>query len=158
MVIIHSIINFIFCLIFVVFSILFFSVYYSYKLHKSKIDVFICEKYFFIFITFFFFIIKTIIGFFESSKDNETSTLLFDIQNYLFNISLHSIFILQFFSSIENYLTFKRPNHMFNSIIYRYGYKIYYELILLILCLGYFLPDYRSYGGRSRGYRLSGGL
>ena len=142
MVIIHSIINFIFCLIFVVFSILFFSVYYSYKLHKSKIDVFICEKYFFIFITFFFFIIKTIIGFFESSKDNETSTLLFDIQNYLFNISLHSIFILQFFSSIENYLTFKRPNHMFNSIIYRYGYKIYYELILLILCLGYFLPDY----------------
>lgn len=97
---------------------------------------------------FFFFIIKTIIGIFESSKDDDTinelktSTLLFDIQNYLFNISLYSIFVLQFFSSFENYLTFKRPNHMFNSIIYRYGYKLYYEFILLILSLGYFLPDY----------------
>ena len=148
--VIHGIIVFVFSLIFFVLSFLFFCAYFSYKKTKSKEDVLICEKHFLYMVIYGFFLLKTVLGFFEVPSEDKseeyvkdlTSTTLFTIQNYVFNVSILGIFILKFFSSIENYIMFKRPNHMFNSIIYKYATKPYYEIILLLLCSGYFLYDF----------------
>ena len=131
-------------------SILFFNSYFStYKKNKIKEDYLIVEKSLFTFFGFFFYIINCLYYIlndttYNGNDTNITKTLSL-IQLHCFNIFIPTFFIIRLFMSLEFFLTFKRPNHIFNSIIYKYKNKFYYEIITLIISLGIYFIDLKYY-------------
>ena len=146
----YSIFNFTSSFLILIMSILFFNSYFStYKKKKIKEDYLIVEKTLFTFLGFFFYIINCLYYILNDTTYNEnvgniTKTLSL-IQLHCFNIFIPAFFIIRLFMSLEFFLTFKRPNHIFNSIIYNYKNKFYYEIIILIISLGIYFIDLKYY-------------
>ena len=112
------------------FSILFFFAYFSSKKRKIKEDVLICERSLMMFVIVGFYVFKIIVSFFESDSRN---TPMMKISCLLFNYCLFALTLVRLCHSFENYLTFSRPNHFLNSLIYSYSSKPYYELFICAL-------------------------
>ena len=144
----YSIFNCTSSLLIVTISIFFFYSYFSYKKKKIKEDYLIVEKSSFTFLGFFFYIIYCLYYLLNDANNNEISRvvkILSLIQLHCYNIFIPAFFIIRLFMSLEFFLMFKRPNHIFNSIIYNYQYKVYYEMIILIISLGIYFIDLKFF-------------
>ncbi len=84
---------------------------------------------------------------YTNNNDNVSSEakIISLIQLHCYNIFIPAFFIIRLFMSLEFFLMFKRPNHIFNSIIYNYQYKVYYEMIILIISLGTYFIDLKFF-------------
>ena len=127
-------------------SVFFFYAYFSsYKKKKIKKNYLIVEKSSFTFLGFLFYMINCLyyILNYTNNNDNVSSEakIISLIQLHCYNIFIPAFFIIRLFMSLEFFLTFKRPNHIFNSIIYNYKNKLYYEVIILIISLGTYFID-----------------
>ena len=134
---IHFIISFIFgFFIFFLSTLIFNSHFYSYKKKKIKNDILITEKSASTLLCFIFYMIICLYNFLnENNGDYTVENKLSKIQLIIFNIFISMFFSFRLFMSFEFYLTYKRPNYIFNSIIYNYKSYLRYEIILFIITL-----------------------
>ena len=134
---IHFIISFIFgFFIFFLSTLIFNSYFYSYKKKKIKNDILITEKSASTLLCFIFYMIICLYNFLnENNGDYTVENKLSKIQLIIFNIFISMFFSFRLFMSFEFYLTYKRPNYIFNSIIHNYKSYLRYEIILFIITL-----------------------
>ena len=131
---IHSIISFILCLFIFIFSIMFLRSF-LYKKKKIKEDILIIEKSLCTFLCFMFYFIFLFYKSLNEKENNNLEKKLNKIQLNFFNIYIIKFFCFRLFISLEFYFLYKIPNHLFNSMIYNNKLNVWYEIILIILCI-----------------------
>ena len=142
---IHSCISFTLCLLIFILSIMFFQSF-LHKKKKIKEDILIIEKSIFTFLCFFIYFIFVFYKLLNDEEDNNLEKKLDNIQLNIFNIYIIQFFCFRLFISLEYYLSYKIPNHLFNSIIYNYKLNLWYEIILILCIFSYIFleKDYSS--------------
>ena len=128
-------------------SLFFLNSYISlYKNKKVKEDYLYVEKSLITFICYIFYMIICLFNILdENSGNSSTSINLSLIQLHIFNLFIPAFYIIRLFMSLEFYLTFKRPNYIFNSIIYNYKSQFYYEIIIILISLTSYFFDITYY-------------
>ena len=130
-----SFITFFISLMLIVLSSMFFNSYFfSYKKRKTKEDILIVEKSIFTLICYIFYMIVCLFCILDDGQSKSVRENLFKLQILIYNIFITGFIIFRLFLSFEFYLTFKKPNYTFNSIIHNYKLQLWYEIILLVIC------------------------
>ena len=124
-------INFLFSLVLVSINFSLFHAMSKYKKLRSKEENLFLEKTLFTAICFSYFLLLSVFMILGVLK-NDRSAILYQIQEYLFNIYILSIYIINCFISFEMYCTYKNPIHYYLIIFNKKSRKIY-EIILLII-------------------------
>ena len=132
--IIHLIFTFILCLFIFILSIMLLNSF-TYKKKKIKEDYLIIEKNFCTCLCFIFYFVFYFYKILNDEENNNLEKKLNKIQLDIFNIYIITFFCFRLFISFEFYLLYKIPNHLFNSIIYNYKLNLWYEFILIIVCI-----------------------
>lgn len=105
-------------------SLLMSCAFIKHKIRKTKEDILQCEKHIISVLAFGLFAIMKVVA---SIGNNDLEV----IYSFLMYILIISLYLIQCFITFEKYLTYKYPNHLFNSIIYSYKSKLWYEGIIL---------------------------
>ena len=127
-----SLFNFIFSLLLFIVN---FSVFYELirmKKIRSKEENLYVEKTFLTSICFFYFICLTVFIVMEFCENNRNNTL-FQIQEYIFNVYIVIVYLLNLFISLEMYYTYKNPIYYFLSIFNQNSRKIYQIIIIFFI-------------------------
>ena len=124
-------INFLFSIVLVSLNFSMFQALSKYKKLRSKEENLFLEKTLFTAICFSYFLLLSVFMILGVCK-NDRSFILYQIQEYIFNTYILSIYIINFFISFEMYCTYKNPIHYYLIIFNKKSRKIY-EIILLII-------------------------
>ena len=124
-------INFLFSLVLVSLNFSMFQALSKYKKLRSKEENLFLEKTLFTAICFSYFLLLSVFMILGVCK-NDRSVILYQIQEYIFNTYILSIYIINCFISFEMYCTYKNPIHYYLIIFNKKSRKIY-EIILLII-------------------------
>ena len=128
-------ITFFISLILIILSSMFFNSYFfSYKKKKTKEDILILEKSIFTLICYSFYLIVCLFCFLDDGQTKLVRKNIFKLQILIYNIFITGFIIFRLFLSFEFYLTFKKTNYSFNSIIYNTKFQLWYEIILILTC------------------------
>ena len=124
--------NFLFASVLVFFnSSMFQSIHKNKKLSSKDEDLFL-EKTLLSSICFSYYLLLCLVMVLEIIK-NTRSAIIYQIQEYLYNVYILSIYIINFFTSLELFFTYKSPIHYFLIIFHKKSRKIY-EIILILVC------------------------
>jgi len=126
-------INFIFSIVLVFCNFSMFHALNKYKKLRSKEENLFLEKTLFTAICFTYFLLLSVFMIL-GVVSNDRSGIIYQIQEYLFNTYILSIYIINFFISFEMYCTYKNPIHYYLIIFNKKSRKVY-EIILLIIII-----------------------
>ena len=128
---------FIFCILILIPNIIILLSLRGKKPIKVKEDILFIEKLILNCIILSFYLLGYIIDFAFIEEDEEknidSKEYRYKIEIISFNIYMVLFFSNKFFLCIENYFTYKNPNHFFNSIFHNSKCNIIYELISILL-------------------------
>lgn len=131
--IIVEVINFLFASILVFLNFSMFHALQKYKKIRSKEEDLFLEKTFITLVNFTYFLflcVFMILGIME----NKRKDILYQIQEYIFNIYIISMYLINLFVSLEMFYTYKSPIHYY-LIIFNKKSKKLYELIIIIFAI-----------------------
>ena len=126
-------INFIISSVIVFLNYLMFSSLYNYKKIRSKEENLFLEKKLFNAICFTYYMILYIFIALDICS-NSRNSILYQIQEYLYNIYIVAIYLINLFMSIEMFFTYKNPIYYYLIIFNKKSRKIY-EFIIIIFSL-----------------------
>ena len=149
-----SFINFLFCFILFLCSILIIPTIKGKKTYKSKEDVLFIEKNILVIIISIGYILIFLFEIlssddFDSSQEKEElqedkKSIIFIIKICIFNVYIPSLFLNNFFTSVEIYKTYINPTYYFNLILGRNKRSILCEIFtfftIIIVCLSSINP------------------
>ena len=124
--------NFIFASALVFFNSSMFQAIHKNKKLRSKDEDLFLEKTLLTSICFSYYLLLCLVMVLEIIK-NTRSAIIYQIQEYLYNVYILSIYIINFFTSLELFFTYKSPIHYFLLIFHKKSRKIY-EIILILVC------------------------
>lgn len=123
-------------------SLLMSCAFIKHKTRKTKEDILQCEKHIISILSFGLLSILRIVAVFttDNNKENNSESLILQtIAAFLIYIMIVSLYLIKCFTTFEKFLTYKYPNHLFNSIIYAYKTKLWYEGIIILFAAVFFV-------------------
>ena len=142
-----EVINFIFSSFLIFFN---FSMFYALKKFKelrSKEENLFLEKTLFTCICFTYYIFLSIFIVLEI-LENDRDFIIYKIQEYLFNIYILSIYLINLFMSLELFFTYKNPIHYYLIIFNKKSRKIYEIIILAFIVIFLVINIFDIFGDR----------
>ena len=113
-----------------------FSMFHSlqkYKKIRSKEENLFLEKALFNVLCFTYYMFLCLILVLEIS-DNDRSSIIYQIQEYIFNVYIVVIYLINLFTSLEMFFTYQSPIHYYLIILNKKSRKIY-EIMFIIFSL-----------------------
>ena len=112
----------------------------KYKKNRSKEEYLFLEKTFFTLIVFIHYIVLSFFIIFELFE-NDRNKIYYQIEEYLFNVYIVLLYLINLFMSLEIYYTYTNPFYYYLIILNQKSRKIY-ELILFCFTIGVFAFNY----------------
>ena len=128
-----SILNFILSLLLFLVNFSLFCELKTFKKCRSKEENLFLVKAFFSSICFFYYIVLTVLIFIDICENNRNN-IFFQIQEYIFNVYIIIVYLINLFISLEMFFTYQNPIYYY-LIIFNIKTRKIYELILFVFII-----------------------